>query len=131
MSDRRFLVPKGTEMMRDRYHFSQGVQVGNTIYVSGQGGWNADFSIADTVAAQARQAFRNMATVLKEGGASLDDVVEITSYHLDMDQMGAVVEAMREAFPNHQPAWTAVGVTRLALPQMLVEIKATAVLRKS
>ena len=131
MSDRRFLVPKGSEMMRDRYHFSQGVQVGNTIYVSGQGGWNADFSIADTAAAQARQAFRNMATVLKEGGTSLDDVVEITSYHLDMDQMGAVVEAMREAFPNHQPAWTAVGVTRLALPQMLVEIKATAVLRKS
>ena len=100
MSDRRFLVPKGTEMMRDQYHFSQGVQVGNTIYVSGQGGWNADFSIADTLAAQARQAFRNMATVLKEGGASLDDVVEITSYHLDMDQMGAVVEAMREAFPE-------------------------------
>lgn len=129
MSERRFLVPKGTEMMRDRYHFSQGVRVGHTIYVSGQGGWNADFSIAETVAAQARQAFRNMTTVLQEGGASLDDVVEITSYHLDMDQMGAVVEAMREAFPNHQPAWTAVGVTRLALPQMLVEIKATAIVR--
>lgn len=62
---------------------------------------------------------------------SLDDVIEITSYHLEMDQMGAVVEAMREAFPNHQPAWTGVGVTRLALAQMLVEIKATAVLHKT
>jgi len=127
MTARRFLVPKGTEMLRDQYHFSQGVQIGSTIYVSGQGGWDAGFQLADTVGAQARQAFRNMERVLAEGGASLADVVEITSYHLDMDQMGAVVEAMKEAFPNHQPAWTAVGVTRLAMPQMLVEIKATAV----
>lgn len=129
MATRRFLVPKGTEMLRDQYHFSQGVQIGETIYVSGQGGWDASFQLADTVGAQARQAFSNMERVLAEAGASLADVVEITSYHLDMDQMGAVVEAMRAAFPNHQPAWTAVGVTRLALPQMLVEIKATAVLR--
>jgi enamine deaminase RidA (YjgF/YER057c/UK114 family) len=131
MNERRFLVPKGTEMMRDQYHFSQGVQVGDTIYVSGQGGWDATFNITPDAGAQARQAFRNMATVLKEAGASLDDVVEVTSYHLDMDQMGVVVEAMKEAFPHHQPAWTAVGVTRLALPQMLIEIKATAVVRKT
>ncbi|MBI1815715.1 MAG: RidA family protein [Deltaproteobacteria bacterium] len=127
MAERKFLVPKGTEMLRDQYHFSQGVQVGNTIYVSGQGGWDAKFQLADNVAAQARQAFRNIETVLKEAGASLDDVVEIGSFHLDMDQMGATVEAMREAFPRHQPAWTAVGVTRLAMPAMLVEIKAVAI----
>ena len=127
MADRRFLVPKGTEAMRDRFHFSQGVQVGNTIYVSGQGGWDASFQLADNVAAQARQAFRNMERVLTEAGASLDDVVDLTSYHLDMDQMGAMVDAMREVFPRHQPTWTAVGVTRLATPQMLIEIKATAV----
>jgi enamine deaminase RidA (YjgF/YER057c/UK114 family) len=129
MSDRRFLVPKGSEMLRDQYHFSQGVHVGNTIYVSGQGGWDANFQLADNVGAQARQAFKNIETVLKEAGASLDDVVEIGSFHLDMDQMGATVEAMREAFPHHQPTWTAVGVTRLAMPAMLIEIKAVAVKR--
>jgi len=129
MSERRFLVPQGSEMLRDQYHFSQGAVVGNTIYVSGQGGWDAKFQLADNVAAQARQAFKNIETVLKEAGASLDDVVEINSFHLDMDQMNATVEAMREAFPRHQPVWTAVGVTRLAMPAMLVEIKAVAVKR--
>ncbi len=129
MADRRFLVPQGTELMRDQFHFSQGVQVGKTVYVSGQGGFDASFGIAAEVGEQARQAFRNMERVLAEAGGSLDDVVELTSYHLDMEQMGAVVAAVREAFPHHQPAWTAVGVTRLAMPQMQIEIKAVAVLR--
>lgn len=129
MANRRFLVPAGTEIMRDQFHFSQGVEVGNTIYVSGQGGFDPHFQIADDPAAQSRQAFRNIERVLKEAGSSLDDVVEVTSYHLDMDQMAGVVAAMREAFPNHAPAWTAVGVTRLAMPQMRIEIKAVAVRR--
>lgn len=129
MTDRRFLVPPGAEMMRDQFHFSQGVEIGNTIYVSGQGGFDEQFRISDDPGEQARQAFRNMARVLAEAGASLDDVVEVTSYHLDMDQMAPVVSALREAFPRHQPAWTAVGVTRLAMPQMRVEIKAVAIRR--
>lgn len=127
MAQRKLLVPPGTEMMRDQYHFSQGVQVGDTVYVSGQGGWDAGFKLAATVAEQARQAFRNMERVLKAAGASLDDVVDVTSFHLDMDQMDAVVGVLKEVFPHHQPAWTAVGVTRLAMPAMLIEIKATAV----
>lgn len=129
LSDRRFLVPPGTEILRDQFHFSQGVAVGNTVYVSGQGGFDEQLRIADDADEQARQAFRNIARVLEEAGASLDDVVELTSYHLDMERMPGVVAAMREAFPRHQPAWTAVGVTRLALPQMQVEIKAVAVRR--
>jgi len=129
VGDRRFLVPAGTEILRDQYHFSQGVEVGGTIWVSGQGGFDAGFQIPDDVGEQARQAFQNMERVLAEAGATMDDVVELTSYHLDMDAMPAVVAAMREAFPRHQPAWTAVGVTGLALPQMKVEIKAVAVRR--
>lgn len=129
MTDRRFLVPPGTEILRDQFHFSQGVQVGDTIWVSGQTGFDERLQIASDVGAQARQAFRNLERVLAEAGAGLDDVVELTSYHLDMDAMPAVVAAMREAFPRHQPAWTAVGVTRLAMPAMQVEIKAVAVRR--
>jgi uncharacterized protein len=128
VADRRFLVPAGTEILRDQFHFSQGVQVGATIYVSGQSGFDEQLRIADDVGEQARRAFRNIERVLAEAGASLDDVVELTSYHLDMEQMPAVVAALREALPHHQPAWTAVGVTRLAMPQMKIEIKAVAML---
>ncbi len=95
VTDRRFLVPAGTEIMRDQFHFSQGVQVGDTIYVSGQGGFDEQFQISGEVGEQARQAFRNMDRVLKEAGSSLDDVVEIASYHLDMEQMAGVVAVRR------------------------------------
>jgi enamine deaminase RidA (YjgF/YER057c/UK114 family) len=130
MSDRTFLVPAGTEILRDQYHFSQGVRVGDTIWVSGQGGFDERLRIGDTAEAQVRQAFRNIARVLAEAGASLDDVVEVASFHVDMGEIGAVVTAAREAFPRHQPAWTAVGVAALAVPDMRLEIKATAVVRR-
>jgi enamine deaminase RidA (YjgF/YER057c/UK114 family) len=63
---------------------------------------------------------------LEAGG--LGDVVELTTFHIDLRggsrEFGAVKD---EFFPNNCPAWTAVGVTQLAMPELLVEIRAVAV----
>jgi enamine deaminase RidA (YjgF/YER057c/UK114 family) len=126
----RFLVPKGVgEQMRDSYHYSQGVQVGDMVYVTGQGGWSDEFSFSEDVHEQVRQAFRNVETVLAEAGASWQHVIDITSYHVQLDEavLGTMVEQLRAHCPNHQPLWTVIGVASLALPQMQVEITATAV----
>jgi enamine deaminase RidA (YjgF/YER057c/UK114 family) len=95
----RFLVPAGVgEHMRDNYHYSQGVQVGDVIYVTGQGGWDATFTIPDDVHEQVRRAFANVATVLAEADATWNDVVDITSYHVDLDEsiLGTMVEQLRD-----------------------------------
>ncbi len=126
----RFLVPKGVgEQMRDNYHYSQGVQVGDMVYVTGQGGWSDEFSFSEDVHEQVRQAFRNVETVLAEAGASWQNVIDITSYHVQLDDavLGTMVEQLRVHCPNHQPLWTVIGVASLALSQMHVEITATAV----
>jgi enamine deaminase RidA (YjgF/YER057c/UK114 family) len=126
----RFLVPKGVgEQMRDNFHYSQGVQVGDMVYVTGQGGWTEQFSFSDDVHEQIRQAFRNVETVLAEAEASWQHVIDITSYHVQLDEavLGTMVEQLRTHCPNHQPLWTVIGVASLALPQMQVEITATAV----
>ena len=126
-----FLVPSGYgEFMRDNYHYSQGVQVGDFVFVTGQGGWSASFEFSDDVHDQVRQAFANVATVLGEAGATWDRVIDITSYHVDLDEaiLGTMVEQLRQYCPNHQPLWTVVGVAQLALPAMKVEITANAVL---
>src|SRR5215212_9141454 len=126
----RFLVPKGVgEHMRDNYHYSQGVHVGGMIYVTGQGGWNESFDIPESVDEQVANAFRNVETVLAEASASWADVIDITSYHVDVDEavLGTVVESLRKYCPDHQPLWTVVGVASLALPPMKVEITANAV----
>jgi len=72
----------------------------------------------------------NLETVLREAGYSLSDVVRINYYTTDVD-------AFFEAYPDEvagrlaeagcQPASTLLGVTRLAFPQLMVEIEATAV----
>jgi enamine deaminase RidA (YjgF/YER057c/UK114 family) len=129
-----YIVPKGVgEHMRDNYHYSQGVLVGDRLQVTGQGGWDEAFVIPEDPGQQIRNSFENIAGVLAEAGSSWNDVVEIVSYHVgDIDDgiLGTVVEELRERCPSHQPLWTVLGVARLALPPMKVEISATAILTR-
>jgi enamine deaminase RidA (YjgF/YER057c/UK114 family) len=132
MTAPRFLVPKGYgEFMRDTYHYSQGVQVGDLVFVTGQGGWNAEFEIPDDVGVQIRHAFRNVEIVLAEASLTWADVIDITTYHVGIDEsvLATVVEELRSHCPDHQPLWTVIGVAGLALPTMKVEITANAVAR--
>jgi enamine deaminase RidA (YjgF/YER057c/UK114 family) len=129
MAQPRFLVPKGYgEFMRDNYHYSQGVQIGEMIYVTGQGGWDEEFQFADDVHAQIRQAFSNVGTVLAEADATWANVIDITSYHVELGEavLGTMVEELRRYCPDHQPLWTVIGVAALALPAMKIEITANA-----
>ena len=61
-------------------------------------------------------------------GAHWSDVVEINSYHVGLvDQAEAVLKVAAEFLEDPYPAWTAVGVTELILPEALVEISCAAV----
>jgi enamine deaminase RidA (YjgF/YER057c/UK114 family) len=122
---RKLINPPGTEGIYASWHFSQAVRAGNLVWVSGQVGMD-DKGIADGIEAQARAAFRNLVRVLDAAGASLRDVVEIVTFHRAMGDMAAFAKVKDEFFPENYPAWTAVGVTALALPELLVEIRATA-----
>jgi enamine deaminase RidA (YjgF/YER057c/UK114 family) len=132
MAAPRFLVPKGYgEFMRDTYHYSQGVQVGDLVFVTGQGGWDDAFEIADDVHVQIRQAFRNVETVLAEANLTWANVIDITSYHVGVEEpvLETMVQELRSYCVDHQPLWTVIGVAALALPTMKVEITANAVAR--
>ena len=77
---------------------------------------------------QLDQAFRNLATVLEGAGFTLSDVVRLNYYTTDVDaffQAHDVVERHLGA-AGSQPAGTLLGVARLAFPDLLVEIEATA-----
>ena len=124
---RKLINPPGTEGIYQSWHFSQAVRVGNQIWVSGQVGIDEN-GIGDGIEAQTRAAFRNLVRVLDAAGATLRDVVELVTFHRAMQEMQAFSKVKDEFFPEDYPAWTAVGVTALALPELLVEIRATAVL---
>lgn len=120
--------PAGTERAYDMLHFSPATRVGDLIWVSGQVGIDADAKPGEDMASQARLAFENLRTVLAEAGATMADVVELVTFHTDL--RGDIQEFVRvkdEFIPENFPAWSAVGVTQLAHPAFLVEIRAVAV----
>ena len=87
---------------------------GNSVYVGDMGG-------------QIRQAVDNIETVLAAADMTLADIVRINIYTTDMDlffEHAEELDRLRDAGAEY--ASTLVGVTRLAFPEFLVEIEATA-----
>lgn len=106
---------------------------GRMVFTAGQIGWNpatCEFE-TDDFAAQAAQAFRNVADVLRAGGAEPAHLVRLTWYVTDREAYLASVRetgaAYREVFGRHFPSMAVVVVAGLLEPRALVEIEATAV----
>ena len=78
--------------------------------------------------AQIVQALDNLETVLRDAGMSLSDVVRLNYYTTDVDGFIAAGETLgrRLAEAQCRPAATLLGISRLALPEVMVEIEATA-----
>ncbi len=128
MVERQVIIPAGLEAQYNRFHFAPAINVGGTIHVSGVIGVGPDGTCSDDPATQFDQAFANLAHVLAAGGATLADVVELTTFHVGLNaNMRAFMAAKDRAINEPYPAWTAIGCTELAMPGGIVEIRATAV----
>ena len=101
------------------------VRAGGWLVLSGQVG-QVDGKLVDgAVAAQLRQAIENVRTLLEGEGASLSDVVKTTVFLKHMSDFGPMNEAYVEAFGDHRPARSSIGVADLPLGA-LVEVEAWA-----
>ncbi|MBA2882183.1 enamine deaminase RidA (YjgF/YER057c/UK114 family) [Desulfosalsimonas propionicica] len=127
-SGKTLINPPGTEQIYRHFQFSQAVRAGNRVWVSGQVGIDENGKAAEGIEAQARAAFVNLQHVLAEAGAGMQDVVELVTYHTAMKEIGRFLKVKAEFIPSDFPAWTAVGVTELVMPELLCEIRATAVI---
>ncbi len=126
--NRKVLInPPGTEIVYHTWEYSQAVRVGDTIWVSGKTG-NRHGVPVEGIEAQTRLAFNKIDTILREAGSSLDDVVEIVSYHVSMAELEKFKKVKSEFLKKNFPAWTAIGVEELVFPGLLIEIKVTAVI---
>jgi enamine deaminase RidA (YjgF/YER057c/UK114 family) len=99
------------------------------LFLSGQVGMDASGRIVGADAAsQTKQAIENLRLMLEANGATLDDVVRVTVYVTDMRHFDEIATVRLQAFPKNGPSSTIVEVRALALPGLLVEIDAVAVL---
>lgn len=113
----------------DKFIFSQAIQAGNMIYLSGQVALDPDGNVVGKgdMTAQTRQAWENIKAVLEAAGASLNDVVKITQFITDMSRFMETQEVRKEYLTDPAPAATTVEVTSLGFPDLLIEIEVVAV----
>ena len=100
------------------------------IFVSGQLSRDANGNLfgRGDMAEQARQAIRNVRTVLEAAGASLDDIVSVVVYTTDIREFKRISEARAEFFKDKLPTSTIIEVNHLSDPDLLIEIQVIAAL---
>jgi enamine deaminase RidA (YjgF/YER057c/UK114 family) len=108
---------------------------GPTIVLAGQIGWDATTGrCVEGMAAQVELALQNIVTLLATADAQPSDIVRLTWFVTDMEQyrqdVKAIGQGYRRVIGKHFPAMSVMGVACLVERDALVEIEATAVLRK-
>lgn len=94
--------------------YSQGVRVGDTIYLSGQIGLDpASMQMVDGIDAQIVRVFENLKAVSEAAGGSLSDIVKLNVFLTDLGNFAKVNETMARYFSEPFPARAAVGVKEL------------------
>lgn len=95
--------------------YSQAVQVGNTVYLSGQTPIDpatGELVVGD-ISTQARQVFENLKAVLASAELTFDHVVRVGIYLTDLGNFTAVNDVMKQYFKEPYPARSTIGVAAL------------------
>jgi reactive intermediate/imine deaminase len=108
--------------------WSQAVQMGNMLFISGQIALDAEGNIVGKAdfATQAEQVFKNLSTLLEEAGYRFEHICKITVFLTDINDRRTFAEIRKKYFSDHPPASTLVEVSKLALPDLKVEMEAIA-----
>ena len=123
MAERVTIVPEG---IAANPAFSPGVRVGEFLFISGQvaqDGNGNTVGVGDC-AAQTRQVMSRIQTIVQAAGATLQDVVKITTFLINLDDYPAFSQVRSATFPTSPPASSTVIVAGLVRPEFLVEVEA-------
>lgn len=118
---------------QEQFGFVQANEVRNPqriLFISGQTSLdaNANVAAAGDMRGQVEAALNNLESVLREAGMSLTNLVRLNFYATDMDRfLQESPEILGQRLAGVAYATTYLGVTRLAIPGLLIEIEATAV----
>ncbi|MGG7549699.1 Rid family hydrolase [Chryseobacterium arthrosphaerae] len=112
----------------DIYGYAQAVKKGNTVWISGQLGHNEKGELAEGMEAQMKQTYANIKELLSRYDMTMENVVEEVIYAMDMTTAFEARKKFKTEFYDNPEAVasTMVGVSGLALPGQLVEIKIVA-----
>ena len=123
MAERVPIVPDG---LAANPAFSPGVRVGELLFVSGQIAQGSDGQLVggSDCAAQTRQVMARIRAIVEAAGATMQDVVKVTTFLVDLDDYPGFSQVRSETFPDSPPASSTVVVAALVRPEFLVEVEA-------
>ncbi|MFB9643460.1 RidA family protein [Agromyces lapidis] len=135
MSDARGILVAGKATPRGRFPHAK--VAGDLVFVSGTSSRRPDNTIAGAeadefgatrldIAMQTRAVIENLREILAEAGCTLDDLVQATSYLVDMNDFAAYNAVWAEYFDEQGPSRTTVAVHQLPHPHLRIEIQAVA-----
>jgi len=117
------VVPPGAQIVGP---YTPALQVGDLLYVSGQGARDAKGELAATVADQLRQSLRNVKSVVEAAGLTMEHLVYVQVYATDRSAYSELPSVWREFFEGGGPALSLLGVSAMPV-ETPVEINAVAV----
>ena len=122
------IIPASMQSSYDNFHFAPAVLDGELLRCSGIIGVDRETTkVAADPETQFAQAFDNLGEVLKEAGGNYSDVIEMTTFHVGLNEhLNVFLEVKDRYIQEPYPAWTAIGITELAYPDGLVEIRVNA-----
>ena len=109
-------------------HYTDAVQCGDILFVSGAGGINKDLSVVGErdCEMQAEKTFENIGRMLDAAGFTFDEVVKVSVYHTHVLERTMINPVRKKVFPNTLPASTLFGIKELALEPLRLEIESVA-----
>jgi enamine deaminase RidA (YjgF/YER057c/UK114 family) len=124
----RKLISSGSDM-EEKYGYSRAVVQGNWAFVSGTTGMNYTTNeMPEDIATQTENCIRNIEWALKEAKGDLEHIVRLETFLVEGARAAECFDVLGRVFGQIRPANTAVFVSALIDPRMLVEIQATAIL---
>lgn len=125
MTKRTCYAPAGTEWMESDFEMSPAIRAGDVVWLSGvtvmpEEGQSIEEAFDTT--------FQKIAIILREAGLDWNNVVDVTSFHVDVASQKEAILKVKQRYINKKPypAWTAVEVTGLWGPAIVAEIKVVA-----
>jgi len=121
------IVTDEDKALYQNFHFASAARANGLVFCSGQLGTESGGGVPESAEAEFRNAWKSVGKVLAASGLGYGDIVEISSFHVGLrDNLGTFMKVKDEFVKEPYPAWTAIGVSELAVPGARVEVRVVA-----
>ena len=120
--------PAVARPLKKYYSNAVRVDAGPLLFISGQVAIDKDGKLVGKgdLRAQAVQVLENISAILAAHGAEMADIVKVTVYVTDIRAFNDIADIRERYFPNDGPSSVIVEISKLALPDLMIEIEAVA-----